>query len=135
MKSMSQLYIDEIANSLVSGHAAILVGAGFSRNADPANDTVKSKMPMWNGLIDQFCEKLDIDEEHRKYLNTLTVAQEIEEAYGRAFLDDAIRKTMADDDYKPSDIHVDLMSLPWSDVFTTNYDTLLERACNSVTDR
>jgi len=135
MKSMSQLYIDEIANSLVSGHAAILVGAGFSRNADPANDTVKSKMPMWNGLIDQFCEKLDIDEEHRKYLNTLTVAQEIEEAYGRPFLDDAIRKTMADDDYKPSDIHVDLMSLPWSDVFTTNYDTLLERACNSVTDR
>lgn len=135
MKSMSELYIDEIANSLVSGHAAILVGAGFSRNADPANDSVKSRMPMWNGLIDQFCEKLDIDEEHRKYLNTLTVAQEIEEAYGRPFLDDAIRKTMADDDYKPSDIHVDLMSLPWSDVFTTNYDTLLERACNSVTDR
>lgn len=135
MKSMSELYIDEIANSLVSGHAAILVGAGFSRNADPANDTVKSKMPMWNGLIDQFCEKLDIDEEHRKYLNTLTVAQEIEEAYGRPFLDDIIRKTMADDDYKPSDIHINLMSLPWSDVFTTNYDTLLERACGSVTDR
>lgn len=132
-KSMSQLYIDEIVNSLISRHAAVLVGAGFSRNADPANETVKTKMPMWNGLIDQFCEKLGIED--RKYLNTLTVAQELEESYSRPFLDDMIRKTMSDDDYEPSDIHVNLMSLPWSDVFTTNYDTLLERACAKITDR
>lgn len=132
-KTMSQLYIDEIMSSLVSRHAAIIVGAGFSRNADPANDAIKSKMPMWSGLIDRFCERLGIED--RKYLNTLTVAQELEESYGRPFLDDMIRKTMTDDDYEPSDIHVDLMSLPWSDVFTTNYDTLLERACAKVSDR
>ena len=33
--------------------------------------------------------------------------------------------------HKPSQLHVDLLSLPWSDVLTTNYDTLLERACRS----
>lgn len=57
VKSMSQLYIEEIVNSLVSGHAAVLVGAGFSRNANPANESVTEKMPMWTGLIDNFCDK------------------------------------------------------------------------------
>lgn len=40
----------------------MLAGAGLSRNANSANEIVKSKMPLWNDLIDQFCGKLDIDE-------------------------------------------------------------------------
>ena len=131
---MSELYINEIANSLLEHRAAVLVGAGFSRNADPVNNTIKSKMPMWNGLIDKFCDKLGIDDKHRKYLNTLTVAQELEESYGRPYLEKMIKTVMDDEAYEPSDIHVNLMSLHWSDVFTTNYDTLLERAAKKVAD-
>ena len=78
-RSMAELYIDEIFSSLLAGHAAVLVGAGFSRNADPANEAVTEKIVMWNGLIDCFCDKLNICEDDRKYLNTLKVAQEIEE--------------------------------------------------------
>ena len=37
--------------------------------------------------------------------------------------------------HEPSQLHVDLLSLRWSDVLTTNYDTLLERACRSVVSR
>jgi len=36
-------------------------------------------------------------------------------------------QNIPDDDYKPSDLYKTLLNLPWSDVFTTNYDTLLER--------
>lgn len=132
---MTELYIEEIYNSLCCGHAAVLIGAGFSRNADPANATVRLMMPMWDQLADQFCDKLGIDESHRKYLSTLSVAQQIEEAYSRPFLDSMIRDAMSDSSYNPSDIHVYLMKLPWTDVFTTNYDTLLERACKSVPER
>lgn len=132
MESMSEPYINEIVNSLLEHRAAVLVGAGFSRNADPVNNTIKSKMPMWNGLIDKFCEKLGIED--RKYLNTLTVSQELEESYGRPFLEKMVKTVMDDDAYEPSDIHVNLMTLHWTDVFTTNYDTLLERAAKKVPD-
>lgn len=134
MESMSELYIDEIVSSLLEHRAAVLVGAGFSRNADPVNNTIQSKMPMWNELIDKFCDKLGIDDKHRKYLNTLTVAQELKESYGRPYLEKMIRTVMDNDAYEPSDIHVSLMNLHWSDVFTTNYDTLLERAAKKVAD-
>lgn len=133
-KSMAELYIDEIFSSLRAGHAAVLVGAGFSRNADPANEAVTEKIVMWNGLIDRFCDKLDICADDRKYLNTLKVAQEIEETYGRPFLDQMIQDILSDHSYRPSDIHESLLNLPWSDVFTTNYDTLLERACETLPD-
>ena len=132
---MSELYVNELVNSLVAGHASILVGAGMSRNANPANDSIKVAMPLWLDLIDEFCDKLSIEDKDRKYLNTLTVAQEIEDSYGRPYLDKMIIDGLKDDSYVPSDIHVNLMSLPWSDVFTTNYDTLLERACEKVTQR
>lgn len=131
---MSELYIDEIFTSLLAGHAAVLVGAGFSRNADPVNEAVTEKIVMWNGLIDRFCDKLDICVGDRKYLNTLKVAQEIEETYGRPFLDQMIQGILSDHSYRPSDIHESLLNLPWSDVFTTNYDTLLERACETLPD-
>lgn len=40
MESMSELYINEIVNSLLEHCAAVLIGAGFSRNADPVNNTI-----------------------------------------------------------------------------------------------
>lgn len=133
MKTMTQLYIDEIINSLVVGHASVLVGAGFSRNADPANEDVKSPMPTWWQLSDVFCEKLGITD--KNYLDSLALAQEVQETYGRPYLDKLISEQLKNEMYNPSDLHVNLMSLPWTDVFTTNYDTLLERACKQVTSR
>ncbi|MDE2784277.1 MAG: SIR2 family protein [Gemmatimonadota bacterium] len=43
-----------------------------------------------------------------------------------------VRDEIPDLLHEPSRLHVDLLSLPWSDVLTTNYDTLLERACRFV---
>ena len=42
---------------------------------------------------------------------------------------------MRDDDFKPEDVHIRLLCLPWRDVFTTNWDTLLERSLTSVHER
>lgn len=44
-KSMAELYIDEIFSSLRAGHTAILVAAGFSRNADTANVQYNAARP------------------------------------------------------------------------------------------
>ena len=43
-----------------------------------------------------------------------------------------VHDAIPDLQYEPSQLHKALLDLPWSDVFTTNYDTLLERACRSV---
>ena len=37
--------------------------------------------------------------------------------------------------FRPSDLHRLLLNLPWADVFTTNYDTLLERAAPAIFGR
>ena len=56
METMSKQYIEELVQSLVNGHASVLVGAGFSKNAEPVNEMTKGKMPDWTQLSDVFCQ-------------------------------------------------------------------------------
>ncbi len=42
---------------------------------------------------------------------------------------------LPDDEYVPSELHEKLLNLGWKDVFTTNYDTLLERTLEQITER
>ena len=43
-------------------------------------------------------------------------------------LETLIQNSLPDERVYPGRLHIELMKLPWSDVFTTNYDTLLEKA-------
>ncbi|PNU19875.1 SIR2 family protein [Geothermobacter hydrogeniphilus] len=129
-------YLNEIAERLWSGHAAVMVGAGFSRNARP-NGTSCSVFPDWHQLGDLFYEGAygGTPDTKSKYLNVLKLADEMQAALGRPALDQALRDAIPDYEYEPSPLHVKLLDLPWTDVFTTNYDTLLERACTSITSQ
>jgi len=127
-------HLNEIAARLWSGHAAIMVGAGFSRNATPINDSCKG-FPDWNQLGELFYEKTRGERiKDGRFLNVLKLADEVQASFGRPMLHQLLRDSIPDDEYEPSSLHVDLLSLPWSDVLTTNYDTLLERAARSVTE-
>lgn len=120
-------YLDEIAERLWSGHAAVMVGAGFSKNAGDG-------FPNWFQLGDLFYEKVHgkAPSTEQRYLNPLKLADEVQAAFGRPALHQLLRMNIPDNDYEPSPLHVRLLELPWTDVFTTNYDTLLERARASV---
>ena len=130
------LYLNEIAERLYSGHAAIMVGSGFSCNAKQSTKS-KSDFPTWSQIGDQFYEKLyDIQPDNdSSYLSIPTLAHEVEAAIGRPALDQMLRSFIPDQDFEPSELHIEMLNLPWKDVFTTNYDTLLERACDSVTSQ
>jgi SIR2-like protein len=65
----------------------------------------------------------------------LRLAEEFEAEFGRHDLDKLLLAAIPDDDYEPGPLHELLLSLPWADVFTTNYDTLLEKARRAVIDR
>lgn len=129
-------YLLEIAERLWTGHASIMVGAGFSKNAINKADQLKG-MPNWNELGDIFYEKIhgQAPGNQSKYLNALKLADEVQAAFGRSVLDQILKQHIPDKDFEPSDTHIKLLELPWSDVFTTNYDTLLERSCENVISR
>ncbi|MCS2149325.1 anti-phage defense-associated sirtuin Dsr2 [Scandinavium manionii] len=126
--------LKNIASRLWEGHAAVLVGAGFSRNAKPLSGTSR-RFPMWNDLGDLFYEKVYCEKNTSKYSNVLKLGDEVQAAFGRATLDKLIIENVPDKEYEPSKLHSSLLSLPWVDVFTTNYDSLLERACVAVDSR
>jgi hypothetical protein len=127
------------------GRAAVMVGAGFSRNARRSSPSVPL-FPLWGGIADAMYDALypqggssgeaaREDDKKRRTANATRLASEFETAFGRSALDDLLARAIPDESYEPSPIHEDLLSLPWSDVFTTNYDTLLERTRASVYER
>ena len=133
---MNQNYINEIAESLSESHATLMVGSGFSKNADKV--TVTDKMFLnWNELSDLFYHTLYMENDGpgKEYNNPLSLAQEVEVTVGRPKLEKLIKEAVPDMEYAPSKLYINLMELPWKDVFTTNYDTLLERAADQVTRR
>jgi hypothetical protein len=125
------------------GSASIMVGAGFSRNADPLSSTARV-MPGWSEMAEALCHPLYPSDDARRRTalrdasgtsGFLRLAQEYQAAFGASSLNDRIRSLVSDTDYRPGDLHKRLLRLPWADVFSTNWDTLLERACADVFDR
>ena len=131
--------IAEIRRSLHSDKAAVLVGAGFSRNARPIGNHTRS-FPDWKELTLALADRLYPDNKRREDVvreagatsAALRLAQEFEVAFGRSALLDLVRDTVRDRDYEPGPLHCQLLELPWADIFTTNYDTLLVRAAETV---
>lgn len=118
-----------------------MVGAGFSKNAERIA-SITGQFPSWDELAVEIDKSLytgsDSAEERRLRIASMgstRLAGEYEVTLTRASLNDLIARTIPDTQYIPGDLHRLLLSLPWSDVFTTNYDTLLERAQSGVFER
>ena len=127
-------YLDTIADRLLSRHAAVMIGSGFSKNASLGSHP---GFPNWSQLGDRFYQRLHgnppVPDEN--YLHVPALAHQVEATLGRPALDQMLRDAIPDLQHEPSPLHAELLTLPWSDVFTTNYDTLLERARRSVISR
>ncbi|MCP3415681.1 SIR2 family protein [Bradyrhizobium brasilense] len=113
-------------NGSVRG-ASVLVGAGLSKNAErPGEDTPEP--PLWSELMTAMVERLYPHDTERAPKNSLRIAEEYRTYFGQAGLDDFLRTRFPDKSWSPGQLHGALLSLPWGDVLTTNWDTLLERA-------
>lgn len=72
-------YLNEVAERLWAERAAVMVGAGFSKNAGRG-------FPDWNQLGDLFYQKaqgIRPDSTRQKYLNVLRLAEEVQAAISR----------------------------------------------------
>lgn len=128
----SDIYYAAIRKALAQGNAAVMVGAGFSRNAEGG-----MQLSTWPQLARELALALDPNA-NKESFSTANVTQ-LAEQYARVFstpaLEDLLKRKVPDDRVAPGSLHNALMSLPWSEIFTTNYDTLLERTAEKMFER
>lgn len=121
--------LERIRRYLHLGKASVMVGAGFSRNADVPNHI---KVKQWNDVGEDIYCRLqaanNVEPKELVFKTPMRFASEFAAVNGRSELDNLIRDAIPDDKMNPGALHRQLLELPWRDVFTTNYDTLLERA-------
>lgn len=137
MSSETKRYLSLISEHLREHRASVLVGAGFSRNAVKVDESVADS-PDWMKLGEIFAHKLSDDPLEQQSLlrqSPLELAWRVENAYGRPELDRLLLNSIRDTDFLPSELHRKLLKLPWNDIFTTNYDTLLEQAAQEHSEQ
>ncbi len=127
--------IDWLARRLFKEkRASVLIGAGFSRNA-VLHRTDQRPAPTWWEITKFLGERLNLPEKTINTRDGKDIAGQFEMTFGKDALAAAILEVVDNDSYSPSSLHTDLIRLPWTDIFTTNYDTLLEDAAKLITDR
>ena len=116
------------------GQASVMIGSGFSRNARK-NRPDAPDIPLLPDLADALSKDLSASrEEPECEVDAQELAQEYERVFGRARLHQLLIDSVRDEDFGPGEPHLRLLKLPWRDVFTTNWDTLLEQ-CRRVSER
>lgn len=128
--SEALMKLDQVKMFLNRGKASVMVGAGFSKNAYMMELV---SMKDWNELSEAFFDQLFAKEQDREnnsalLHDSLKLAQMYECSFGRNALDTLIQDSLPNEATAPGKLHERLMKLNWHDVFTTNYDTLLEKA-------
>ena len=127
-----------------TGGASLMVGSGFSKNAEKSRPDAP-EIPVWADLATSMYEALypahtgglspTTPEAWLQPGAILRLAQEYETAFGEQNLYKLIDRQISDDYFAPGEMHARLLRLPWQDVFTTNWDTLLERTRPAIIPR
>lgn len=142
-------YIKDIAQRLKNprkyGDVSIMVGAGFSKNAQSKGiDGVEP--PNWSELAKRMYDELypepikEKDKEKWRIQriiktsgkNVTKLAEEYIANFDRNKINNLIEQSIEDEKFVPGELHKKLLKLRWSDVFTTNYDTLLEQTVDLI---
>lgn len=133
----SYTYLNKIRERLwgedSKSRVSVMVGAGFSKNASKIEPSFEG-MALWNELKDRLIGELS-HHDSIKNRDVLEIAQMYSDEYGRSALDEVLKAAIPDDNFEPDTLHTKLLDLPWTDIYTTNYDTLLERAKKNVFKR
>src|SRR5437588_467363 len=105
-----RIYLEQIRHHLWSGRefgrAAVMVGAGFSRNAEKATPSIP-EFPLWTEIAERMFDGLypagTLDESKRQRLRIsltsgapLRLANEYEAAFTRPALDDLLLNSIVD---------------------------------------
>lgn len=111
----SREFLIEYSGALRVGVASLFVGAGTSMG---------SGLPSWDGLLEPLRAKADVPS---TVVDPTVVAEYLSNYYGpRQFEDKLLERFRIP--MRPSAAHALISGLPLKNIWTTNYDTLLEQA-------
>lgn len=120
-----------------------MIGSGFSRNARGVRPRTKP-IPLSGGIAAELHKTLYSREDMHTAGDAVSnspprddvsrIAEEYRSEFGSRELHNSLKRLVRDEDFVPGKAHKRLLRLPWADVFTTNWDTLLERASTLVRD-
>ena len=114
-----------LLRQFVDGRWLPVIGAGFSRNAHvPSGDPP----PDWKGLG----KLLAADMPNLEYDGPLDAISAYQQAFTRPALIDRLGDLLRIHTAQPGPVHVSFARLGFEHVVTTNFDTLLEKAYDSV---
>ena len=142
----AQPHINKIREALWSdigyGRACLMVGSGFSTNARSV-DSTRASLPTWRELMEEMIKHIvaravdhdSLNVASKSVSGALRIAEEYVALHGRPSLNALLQAKIPDDHFQPSHLHSLALKLPWSDVFTTNWDRLLERAASQLIAR
>ncbi len=131
--------MQSLRSYLRRGCAAAIVGCGFSLNARKRDSKIAAPV-QWKEFSNRFASELlgckpDDKTKIEKYCegkSPLVLSHEYESIFGRSAMIDVVKDLIHDENLLPDEIHESFLRLGWSDVYTTNYDTLLERTLDRM---
>lgn len=132
LDSSVMMKLEQVRKFLRRGKASVMVGAGFSKNAVMDEGV---RMLDWGELCAGFYRELfgrEPSDWDLRLKSALRMAQQVESVKGRNALEELIKDSLPNDAIAPGYLHELLVKLNWRDIFTTNYDTLLEDASVKV---
>lgn len=142
-------YINDIAQRLKEprkyGDVSLMIGAGFSKNGQ-SKGMASMQPPNWSELAEKMYEELypeplevqEKEEWNKQRIiktsgkNVTRLADEYIANFDRNKINNLIEQSIADEMFIPGELHKRLLKLHWSDIFTTNYDTLLEQTVDMI---
>lgn len=127
--SEAEVHLLAIRKALANRNAAVMIGAGFSRNADGGEN-----LATWRQLSEVLAAELEPERQPGMFspAGTSQLAEQYSRVFSPSHLEQLIKRCVPDDQVTPGTLHTALLKLPWAEVFTTNYDTLLERAADKL---
>ena len=130
-------HLTSLRSAMGKGLLSAFLGAGFSFNAEKTDKS--AEFISWQKLSTKveaaLCKLRNEPEPEPKPEpfdadSALIAAEEYKElaaSLGATSLDDLIYENCSYDNFEPGLLHCKLLSLHWSDIYTTNYDRLFER--------
>lgn len=113
--------VEEYGEAVLSGNAALFIGAGISQGAG---------LPGWEGLLDPIRVSCNVPKHHDYPLVAEYIVNEL--SGGRDALHDYILTELTKAPFKPALSHRLLARLRVPQVWTTNYDPLIELAMSAA---